>query len=207
MDYFGLLKLMPPTKMLPKMPKTSADSTNSRVGGEDGGINKISREDQDALALASHQRAAAAHEAGHLAAEVTAVEVNQAPSRRTRSCAATPAWRSGSAAPGFAADGTVTAANASTLTDGASATLLMSEARRASSAPTPLAAFRSWAYVGVDPRDQLLKGPALAMPSTGARGMELSEIDFIDMHEAFAAQVLSRCWSRTSPRRPDASPP
>jgi acetyl-CoA acyltransferase len=57
---------------------------------------------------------------------------------------------------------------------------------------TPRAAFRSWAYVGVDPADQLLLGPALAMPKAlDKAGLKLADVDLVDMHEAFAAQVLS----------------
>jgi acetyl-CoA acyltransferase len=87
---------------------------------------------------------------------------------------------------------TITAGNASALTDGAAAVLLMSEEKARALGYTPLAAFRSWAYSAVDPADQLLMGPALSMPKALARaGVELSELDFVDMHEAFAAQVLS----------------
>jgi acetyl-CoA acyltransferase len=68
----------------------------------------------------------------------------------------------------------------------------MSEEKARALGYTPLAAFRSWAYTAVDPSDQLLIGPALAMPKALLRGgLELSDIDFVDMHEAFAAQVLS----------------
>jgi acetyl-CoA acyltransferase len=92
----------------------------------------------------------------------------------------------------FKKGGTLTAGNSSSLTDGASAVLLMSEEKAKSLGYTPLAAFKSWAYVGVDPRDQLLMGPALAMPKALERaGMTLADIDVVDMHEAFAAQVLS----------------
>ena len=66
--------------------------------------------------------------------------------------------------PVFAKDGTVTAGNASPLTDGAAAVLLMSEDKARALGYKPLAAFRSWSYVGVDPADQLLIGPAIAMP-------------------------------------------
>src|SRR5690606_33754415 len=94
--------------------------------------------------------------------------------------------------PVFAKKGTLTAGNSSALTDGAAAVLLMSEDTARGLGFEPLAAFRSWAYVGVDPADQLLMGPALAMPKALERaGMELSDIDVVDMHEAFAAQVLS----------------
>ena len=92
----------------------------------------------------------------------------------------------------FKKDGLVTAGNASALPDGAAAVLLMSEEKAKALGYKPLAAFRSWAYVGVDPADQLLIGPALAMPKALDRaGMELKDTSIVDMHEAFAAQVLS----------------
>lgn len=94
--------------------------------------------------------------------------------------------------PVFAKDGTLTAGNSSPLTDGAAAVLLMSEEKARALGYRPLAAFRSFAYVGVDPGDQLLMGPALAMPKALDRaGMRLADVDLVDMHEAFAAQVLS----------------
>jgi acetyl-CoA acyltransferase len=94
--------------------------------------------------------------------------------------------------PVFSRDGTLTAGNSSALTDGAAAVLLMSEQKARELELRALAAFRSWAYVGVDPADQLLMGPALAMPKALDRaGLSLQDIDVIDMHEAFAAQVLS----------------
>jgi acetyl-CoA acyltransferase len=68
----------------------------------------------------------------------------------------------------------------------------MSEEKARALGLEPLARVSQWAYVGVDPSDQLLIGPALAMPRVLARaGLELGDIDLIDMHEAFAAQVLS----------------
>lgn len=86
----------------------------------------------------------------------------------------------------------MTAGNASPLTDGGAAVLLMSEDKARALGLKPLAAFASWAYVGVDPADQLLIGPALAIPKAVARaGLELNEVDLVDLHEAFAAQVLS----------------
>src|SRR5262249_39238024 len=94
--------------------------------------------------------------------------------------------------PVFAKDGSVTAGNSSPLTDGAAATILMSEEKAAALGYEPLAALRAWSYVGVDPADQLLIGPALCMPETLQRaGMQLADIDFVDLHEAFAAQVLT----------------
>jgi acetyl-CoA acyltransferase len=68
----------------------------------------------------------------------------------------------------------------------------MSEEKAKALGYRPLAAFRSWSYVGVDPGDQLLMGPALAMPfALEKAGMKLADVDLVDMHEAFAAQVLS----------------
>jgi acetyl-CoA acyltransferase len=94
--------------------------------------------------------------------------------------------------PVFAKGGTLTAGNSSALTDGASAVLLMSEKKADELGFTPRATFKSWHYVGVDPRDQLLLGPAIAMPKALAlAGMTLADIDVVDMHEAFAAQVLA----------------
>jgi acetyl-CoA acyltransferase len=94
--------------------------------------------------------------------------------------------------PAFKKDGTLTAGNSSALTDGAAAVLLMSEERAKALGYTPMAAFKSWSYVGVDPADQLLMGPAVAIPMALARAkMELADVDLVDLHEAFAAQVLS----------------
>jgi acetyl-CoA acyltransferase len=88
--------------------------------------------------------------------------------------------------------GTVTAGNSSPLTDGAAAVLLMSETRAKAQGYAPLAYVRSWAVSAVDPGGPLLMGPALAIPKALERaGLDLSDIDLIDMHEAFAAQVAS----------------
>jgi len=88
--------------------------------------------------------------------------------------------------------GTVTAGNSSPLTDGASALLLMSEAKAASLGLTPLGFVKSYAFCAVDPADQLLIGPAYATPIALDRaGLKLKHMDLVDMHEAFAAQVLS----------------
>jgi acetyl-CoA acyltransferase len=94
--------------------------------------------------------------------------------------------------PVFAKNGTLTAGNSSPLTDGGAAVLLMSEDKAKALGYTPLARIASWSYVGVDPADQLLMGPAIAMPTALDRaGLTLADMDLIDMHEAFAAQVLS----------------
>jgi acetyl-CoA acyltransferase len=196
-DYLGALaQLMPLSEMLPRVPKI-AERTTGEVMGESAERmarrNEISREAQDAFALRSHQRAAAAIASGRFAGEVTAV---QTPAGSVHADglvrADTSLAKLGALEPAFAKDGTVTAGNASPLTDGAAATVLMSEDKARALGYAPLAAVRAWSYVGVDPSDQLLIGPALCMPKALARaGMRLSDIDLVDIHEAFAAQVLS----------------
>jgi acetyl-CoA acyltransferase len=88
--------------------------------------------------------------------------------------------------------GTVTAGNASPLTDGAASVLLMSEERARGLGFEPKALVRSYAYAAVDPAGQLLLGPAYAIPQALDRaGATLADVDVVEMHEAFAAQVLS----------------
>jgi acetyl-CoA acyltransferase len=88
--------------------------------------------------------------------------------------------------------GTVTAGNSSPLTDGASAVLLMSEERAHALGFVPMAFIRSYSYAALDPGEQLLRGPVLAAPVALQRaGLSLRDIDLVEMHEAFAAQVLS----------------
>jgi acetyl-CoA acyltransferase len=88
--------------------------------------------------------------------------------------------------------GTVTAGNSSPLTDGAASMVLMSTAKAESLGLVPKALIRSYAYAAVDPAGQLLIGPAYAIPKALERaGIELSDVDLVEMHEAFAAQVLS----------------
>ena len=88
--------------------------------------------------------------------------------------------------------GTITAANASPLTDGASAVLLMSEDKAKALGIKPIGFIKSYAYAATDPFDQLLQGPVFALPVALERAkISLKDIGVIEMHEAFAAQVLS----------------
>jgi acetyl-CoA acyltransferase len=88
--------------------------------------------------------------------------------------------------------GTITAGNSSGLTDGASALLLMSEEKAKALGYTPLGFLRSYAYAALDPKWQMLMGPAFATPIALDRaGIGLKDLDVIDIHEAFAAAVLS----------------
>jgi acetyl-CoA acyltransferase len=156
--------------------------------------NGITRESQDEFAERSHHRAAKAIETGRFAKEVVPVTTPAGSTVHADGIVRgdTNKEKLGKLRPVFAKDGTVTAGNASPLTDGAACVLLMSEEKARALGFKPLAAFRSWSYVGVDPSDQLLIGPALAMPKALDRAkMTMGDIDLVDMHEAFAAQVLS----------------
>lgn len=196
-DYLRVLtKLNLRKDLLPKQPKI-AERTTGEVMGESAERmarrNGVGREEQDAFAVMSHHRAAASIASGWLAEEIVPVEVNGKTIYADEIVRAdTSVEKLAKLRPAFAKDGTLTAGNSSALTDGAAAVLLMSEEKAKALGYTPLAAFKSWAYVGVDPADQLLMGPALAMPLALERaGLTLQDIDVVDMHEAFAAQVLS----------------
>jgi acetyl-CoA acyltransferase len=199
----ALGQLWPPGDLLPRAPKVAERSTGQVMGEaaeEMARRNEISRAAQDQFAVRSHQRAAAAIASGRFAREVVPIAIPGGDSTATATHLHTDTLvRAGTSTDklarlraAFARDGTVTAGNASPLTDGAAAVLLASEERAAALGLTALARVVSWSYVGVDPADQLLLGPALAMPRCLARaGLELGDVDLVDMHEAFAAQVLS----------------
>jgi acetyl-CoA acyltransferase len=97
--------------------------------------------------------------------------------------------------------GTITAGNASPLTDGAAALVVTSEEKARALGLSPLGFVRAWAYAALDPGEQLLQGPAYAAPLALDRaGLALAEMDLVDMHEAFAAQVLSNLQAFASKR-------
>ena len=197
-DYWSALaQLAPFAGVFPTRPKI-AERTTGEVMGEAAERmaqrNGITREEQDAFALRSHQRAAAAIASGRFDREVVPVHLPNGSSVSSDGLvrADTSLERLAKLRPVFAKGGTITAGNASPLTDGAACVLLVSESRARALGLVPLAAITEWAYVGVDPRDQLLLGPALAIPKVLDRaGVSLQECDFVDLHEAFAAQVLS----------------
>ena len=197
-DYFSALATLSPARdLLPSQPQIAERSTGQVMGEaaeEMAGRNGVTREEQDAFAVRSHHRAAAAVRSGRFEGEIVPVETPDGETiyADTILRGDTSVEKLARLKPAFKKGGTVTAGNASALTDGASAVLLMSEEKAAALGYTPLAAFRSWSYVAVDPADQLLIGPAIAMPKAlGKAGMLLGDVDLVDIHEAFAAQVLS----------------
>jgi acetyl-CoA acyltransferase len=164
----------------------------------------VSREDQDAFALRSHQRALAAIEAGVFKDQIVPLEVekvwfeggkrqraaftfdtDEGP-RRDTSAAALAKLR-----PVFAANGSVTAGNASQTSDGAAALVLMSREKADSLGLKPLARFVSFAVAGVPPEFMVI-GPVAAVPKAlKLAGLTLEQIDLIELNEAFAAQSLA----------------
>jgi acetyl-CoA acyltransferase len=160
-------------------------------------VNGIRREAQDEFAERSHARAARAWADGRFQDEVMHVAV---PPRYAKVAARDNIVREdtnvaalGSLKPVFDRRyGTITAGNSSPLTDGAAAVVLMSEEKARALGVKPLGFLRSYAYAALDPKDQLLQGPAYAAPVALDRArLTLADMDLVDMHEAFAAQVLS----------------
>jgi acetyl-CoA acyltransferase len=160
-------------------------------------LNHIPRDEQDQFALRSHRLAAAGTQDGRLVAEMMPYYV---PPNYAEVALNDNGIRADSTPEALAAlkpvfdrkYGTVTAGNSSPLTDGAAAVVLMSEERAKALGYTPLAYIKSYAYAALDPGEQLLQAPVLAAPLALARaGLALSDIDLVEMHEAFAAQVLS----------------
>ena len=167
---------------------------------------KVSRERQDAFALASHQKALAAQAAGEFDAETTPVEITERTpdlatgevrvSTRTvsRDEGARPDTSLeglGKLKPVFAAKGSVTAGNSSQTSDGAGALILASERAVREHNLQPLARFVSFASRGVPPEIMGI-GPIAAIPAAlKSAGLQLDDIDWIELNEAFAAQALA----------------
>jgi 3-oxoadipyl-CoA thiolase len=157
----------------------------------------ISREDQDAFALRSHQRAVAAAEAGLFAAEIVPIEAPKG-RRETVLVEADEGPRPDASLeqmaklrPAFREGGTVTAGNASTLNDGAACLLVASEAGIEKLGAEPLARVVASGVAGVDPAYMGI-GPAVAVPrALAAAGLSLDQIELIELNEAFASQVLA----------------
>jgi acetyl-CoA acyltransferase len=186
--------------LVPPVPGFSREPTTGELMGEAAEKmakdNGISREEQDAIAHRSHVNAARAWSDGTYAPEVMHVHPPKGGDPVTEDNVV----RKDSTLEGYAKlppvfdrnHGTITAGNSSPLTDGASALLLMKESKAKSMGYEPLGYLRSWAYAAVDPGWQLLMAPVFAMPKALERaGLELSQIDIVDVHEAFAAQLAS----------------
>jgi len=201
------LSRLRPRDLIPVQPRIEEPTTGESMGESAERMakeNGISRSGQDEWALRSHRLAHAGQEDGRLGQEI--VPVYRPPDfeppvlrdngiRADSSIEALAALR-----PVFDRRfGSVTAGNASPLTDGGAAVVLMSERALAAHGVRPLAWIRSYAATALDPGAQLLQGPAYAAPIALERaGITMREVDVMEMHEAFASQVLSNLQAFSS---------
>lgn len=188
-----------PRDLIPVTPAIAEPSTGETMGQSAekmAKLNGISREAQDRFAVRSHQLAHAGTVDGRLIAEIAPI----APREGGEPVVSDNGIRSDSTVEQVAKlppvfdrrYGSVTAANSSPLTDGASAVLLMRSDVARSLGYQPLVYIRSYAVAALDPGEQLLMGPAFAVPQALDRaGLRLRDMGLVEMHEAFAAQVLS----------------
>ena len=194
---FGRLR---PRDLVPVTPAIAEPSTGESMGQSAEKMakeNGITREDQDRIAAMSHHRAAAGTADGRLTSEIVPwfggagmdiVVTSDNGIRPDTSVEALAQLK-----PVFDRRyGSVAAGNSSPLTDGAAVVLLMAEEKAHALGYEPLAFLRSYAATAVDPGWQLLMGPVLAVPKALERaGIAWSELGLVEIHEAFAAQVLS----------------
>jgi acetyl-CoA acyltransferase len=165
---------------------------------------EVSRKDQDALAVASHQKAAAAIAAGRFADEIVplpatvyGVAENGRPVAHTKTFIVDEGVRGDTNVetlaklrPAFSVTGSVTAGNSSQTSDGAAASVLLSDERAKHLGLQPLGIFRAFVVTGCDP-DVMGIGPAFAIPKLLKRtGLKLEDIDLIELNEAFASQAV-----------------
>ena len=189
-----------PKDLVPVAPAIAEYSTGLSMGESAEKMakeNHIARSAQDEFALRSHTLAAAAWDEGKFDDEVMEVFV---PNRFEQTIRKDNLVREGGTIDDYAKlkpafdrkHGTVTAGTSSPLTDGASALLLMREDKAKAHGFDVLGFIRSYAFAALDPAGQLLMGPSYATPIALDRaGIKLSDLDLVDMHEAFAAQILS----------------
>lgn len=190
-----LPKMLKPSNFVPDISPQVEFSTNKNMGQHCEDLNakfNVTRQEQDAFTVRSHNAAATAFKAGHLSdivpvttAKARIVEDNGVRVAKLEQLAKLKAV--------FKKNGTVTAANASYLTDGASCTLLMSEEKALKLGLKPKALIRDWTYAALDPRGAgLLLGPSFATAKLLSKNkLTFSDFDVFEYHEAFAGQLLA----------------
>lgn len=196
-DRLRLLATLRPRDILPQEPSITEFSVGETMGQSTEKMVKkwgVSRSEQDDFAHASHSNAARAWKEGRLDRQVIGVQMPGGMLKEDNLVRKQPERSSyDKLKPVFdtSGAGSVTAGNASPLTDGAGALLLMSEARAKAEGREILGYIRSYAFAAKTPKDDLLMGPVLAAPIALDRaGLTLADLTLIDMHEAFAGQVL-----------------
>ena len=196
----GAFKRLRPKDLVPDAPAIAESTTGLSMGESAEKMakeNGITRDAQDRFALQSHKRAAAATADGRFKDEVMTVVVppsfDNVISTDNLIRGDTTIDKLAQLPPVFDRKyGTLTAGNSSPLTDGAAAVLMMSEEKAKAEGFKPIGYLRSYAFAATDPFDQLLQGPVFALPTALERArLTLQDIHVIEMHEAFAAQVLS----------------
>lgn len=208
LDYLRWLAGIRPSHFLPEIPQIAEFSTGLTMGQSADRLAarwNVARDAQDRFALRSHQAAARAIREDLLGDELltTTVPPDFRVVRADNGVRAdTSIEKLRELQPAFYPEyGTITAGNSSFLSDGAAATLLMSRGRARELGCTPTARLMSYAYVGCDPLDELLLGPAYAIPKVlEATGLTLGDIDVFEFHEAFAGQVLANLEALNSDR-------
>ncbi|XP_026490224.2 trifunctional enzyme subunit beta, mitochondrial [Vanessa tameamea] len=193
----SLIASIRPDFFAPELPAVAEFSSGETMGHSADRLAAAfgaSRAEQDEYALRSHALAAAAQRAGYFTDLIPVkVEGKDGLVDKDNGIRVSTPEQLAKLRPAFIKPhGTVTAANASFLTDGASACLVMSEAKAKELGLKPKAYLRDFTYVAQDPVDQLLLGPAYGIPKIlDKAGLKLSDIDTWEIHEAFAGQILS----------------
>jgi acetyl-CoA acetyltransferase family protein len=198
-QYLNLLRGLSLSDILPEIPSVSEFSTGRTMGQDCERLTSrlgVTRLEQDEFAVRSHTLAARATAEGLLGAEIEPVHVPphfKTIDRDNGIRGDTTLEAMGKLRPAFEKPyGTLTAGNSSFLTDGAAAVLIMAEEKAAALGLRPRARFVAHAYTAQDPGEELLLGPAYAIPRALAMaGMTLSDIDVFEIHEAFAGQILA----------------
>ncbi|MFU8859961.1 MAG: thiolase family protein [Cyclonatronaceae bacterium] len=198
-DVLNILKGLRPSDLLPELPSITEFSTRQTMGKSCDILAAkfgVSRSEQDEYALRSHQLAAKATQSGLFEKELVPalVEPDFKPVTTDNGVRGDSSMEKlTSLRPAFVKPhGTVTAGNSSFLTDGASATLIMSEEKCRELGLKPKAYLGQYTYVAQNPDEDLLLGPALAIPKVmKAAGLDPDDIDVFELHEAFAGQVLA----------------
>lgn len=192
-----ILSLLTPKNLTPELPSIAEFSTGEVMGQSADRLAAafgITREEQDRFAIRSHSNAEKATKDGNLE-EITPVKVlgQKGYVETDNGIRVGTLEKLSKIRPAFIKPhGTVTAANSSFLTDGASAALIMTEEAALAAGLKPKAYLREFVYVAQDPKDQLLLGPAYATPKILAQaGLTLKDIDVFEYHEAFAGQILA----------------
>jgi len=195
--YLGLAASLKLKDLAPELPGVTEFSTNESMGHSADRLTSafgVTREASDEYALRSHTFAAKAFEEGKLK-DIVPVKIPGKAEYQTsdNGVRVSSLEKLASLRPAFIRPhGTVTAANASFLTDGGSACLIMSEEKAKALGYQPIGYLRDYAYVSQDPKEQLLLGPAYATPVVLDRaGLTKGDIDVFEFHEAFAGQILA----------------